>query len=171
MMNFEAQLKLQAYLDGELPEGERRAVESSLAQDADAAALLAELRQTNAALATFEAEIKLPESREFYWSKIEREIRRQEQAARAQARPAWWRWVASWRALVPVGATAALALLLVSLRTNLPGGTTDPGIIAKFADDKAFTYRDQTQGTTLVWLSYAADDKFQGGDSEETIQN
>ena len=62
-MKQELQLKLQAYLDGELPEGEAREVAGLLAQDAEARALLAELKNTRAALAGFEADIKLPESR------------------------------------------------------------------------------------------------------------
>jgi len=169
MMDFEKQLKLQAYLDGELPEGERRAVESSLAQDAEAVALLAELQHTNAALAVFEGEIKLPESREFFWSKIEREIRRQEPAPQREAQPSW---LSGWRRLfVPASAVAALVLLLVSLKSNPSGSGAGTGIVAAFADDKAFTYRDQSQGTTLVWLSYAADDTFQEGNSEEIIQD
>src|SRR6266513_3336151 len=76
-MKQELQLKLQAYLDGELPDGEAREAAGLLAQDAEARALLAELKKTRAALAGFETDIKLPESREFYWSKIEREIQRQ----------------------------------------------------------------------------------------------
>jgi anti-sigma-K factor RskA len=171
MMNWDQQLKLQAYLDGELPEGDRRAVESRLAQDAGAGALLAELRQTNAALAGFESEMKLPETREFFWSKIERDIRRQERTPQREEQPSWLWWVGWRRLLVPAGAVAALAILLVSLWTNLPGGGPGSGIVAAFDDDYAFTYRDQSQGTTLVWLSYAADDKFQEGDFEETIQD
>jgi anti-sigma factor RsiW len=169
MMDYERQLKLQAYLDSELPEGGRRAVESWLAQGAEAKALLAELRQTNAALAGFESEIKLPESREFFWSKIEREIRRQEQAPRAEVEPSWlfaWR-----RFLIPASALAMLAVLLVSLQMSSRGAASASGIVAAFDDESAFTYRDQSQGTTLVWLSYAAEDKFTGEESEETIQD
>ena len=70
-------MRLQAYLDGELPDSEAREAASLLAQDAEARALLAELKNTSAAMAGFELDIKLPESREFYWSKIEREIERQ----------------------------------------------------------------------------------------------
>ena len=77
-MKDEQQLKLQAYLDGELPDSEVRAVADWIAKDAEAAGLLAELKNTRGALAGFEAEIKLPESREFYWSKIAREIERAE---------------------------------------------------------------------------------------------
>jgi anti-sigma factor RsiW len=170
-MTIEQQLKLQAWLDGELPEAERRAVEASLAQDAEGAALLAELRHTNGALAGFEGEVKLPESREFYWSKIEREIQRQEQPRSAAGVPGF-EFLAGWRRfLVPVGAVAALALLLIGSQTVLHNAGPSSGIVAAFVDEHAFTYRDQSQGTTLVWLSYAADDNFQEGDSEDTIQD
>src|SRR6266702_2258506 len=74
MMDYDAQLKLQAYLDGELPEAEARAVATWLARDREAVALLAELRATRKALAGFEAGIRLPESGEFFWSKIQRAI-------------------------------------------------------------------------------------------------
>lgn len=169
MMDFDQQLKLQAHLDGELPEGDRRAVESWLAQDSEAKALLAELRQTNAALTDFESEIKLPESREFFWSKIERAIRRQEQSPREEVQPSWlfaWR-----RFLIPASALAMLAVLLVSLQTSFFGTGSAPSIVAVFDDESAFTYRDQSQGTTLVWLSYAAEDKFTEGEFEDTIQD
>ena len=77
-MTEEQQLKLQAFLDGELPDPEAHEVAAWLARDADATALLGELRNTQKALVDFEPELKVPESREFYWSKIEREIHRLE---------------------------------------------------------------------------------------------
>ena len=79
MMNHEEQLRLQAYLDGELSEKENPEVVAWLAGDQQAVALLAELRQTNDAMSGFEEDIKLPESRDFYWSKIQRQIQAQEQ--------------------------------------------------------------------------------------------
>ena len=77
-MNEETQLRLQAYLDGELPAGEAREMAGWLERDAEARSLLAELENTRGALAGFDSEINLPDIREFYWSKIEREIRRSE---------------------------------------------------------------------------------------------
>src|SRR5689334_16490428 len=110
MMDYDSQLKLQAYFDGELPEAEAREVAAWLARDADAVGLLAELRYTRQAARNFESDIKLPETREFYWSKIRREIGRLEQTepVARDAAPviAWWR-----RFLVPAGAFAALVLI------------------------------------------------------------
>ena len=71
-MDYKVQLKLQAFLDGELPEAEASKVANWIAGDGQASALLEELRHTQEALAGFEAGIRLPESREFFWSKIER---------------------------------------------------------------------------------------------------
>ena len=85
-MDYDAQLKLQAFLDGELPEAEASEVANWLARDREAAALLEELRNTRDALAGFEAGIQLPESREFFWSKVQREIQRLETPA-PRARP------------------------------------------------------------------------------------
>src|SRR5262245_11134807 len=136
MRDFEAQLKLQAYLDGELPEAEAREVAKWLAEDQDAVGLLAELRNTRQALAGFERVMPLPESREFFWSKIEREIARQdsrEGSERAQPRFAGWR-----RLFAPAFALAMLILGGVGLNQHfrwvgganaaeLETASTDPG--------------------------------------------
>jgi len=87
-MDYQEQLKLQAYLDGELPEAEAKAVAELLTKDQQAAALLTELRQTTESLAGFEQSIPLPESREFFWSKVRRGIEAQElRVEAAEARP------------------------------------------------------------------------------------
>ena len=79
MMNRDFQLKLQAYLDGELPPQETEKVIHSLRTDPEALALHEELKLTKSLLQGNELEIKLGESREFYWSKICREIGRDNQ--------------------------------------------------------------------------------------------
>ena len=78
-MEYDAQLKLQAWLDGELPEAEAKEVAKWVAQDPEAALLQGELKNTRQALAAGEKPMQLPESREFFWSKIEREISRTRQ--------------------------------------------------------------------------------------------
>src|SRR5262249_32066473 len=104
-MDYEAQLKLQAHLDGELPDAEAREVSNLLARDREAVALYGELRNTRQALVGHEVGVSLPESREFFWSKIERELRRLERPE-TPVRPApllsaWRKW------LIPAGAFAA----------------------------------------------------------------
>ena len=168
-MNEELSLKLQAYADGELPEREAHEVAGLIAKDADARALLAEFKNTRSALAGYEAEIKLPESREFYWSKIEREIRRLEPSPTPQPEASLF---AVWRRfLVPVGALAALIVLGFLMFPLLQSPPTIASAESEFtlADSEAFTYHDYANGTTLVWLSYPAENEFADTDSEDTL--
>jgi anti-sigma factor RsiW len=156
-MNEELRLKVQAYLDGELPASEAREVAELVVRDAGVRSLHAELKNTRAALKEFEAEIKLPESREFYWSKIQREIKRVEEPESVEE-PVWF---AVWlrRYLAPAGALAALVIAATLAWQQLSPGFSLETETA-FADSDAFTYRDYSKGMTLVWLSYPAENEF-----------
>jgi len=170
-MDHDAQLKLQAWLDGELPEAEAREVADWLARDHEAAALAEELRNTRDVLAGFESDVRLPESREFFWSKIEREIVRQEASAPSAPAPKV-SWVALFRRfLVPASAVAFVAI--VGLLLVRPAGPSGRPMSAEtettLADAGAFTYRDFAAGTTLVWLSYPADNEVAESDSMDTV--
>jgi anti-sigma factor RsiW len=154
MIEYKEQLKLQAYLDGELSEAERRTTAELLARDAEAAALLAELRETRGAVAAYGQELRLPASREFYWSKIQREIERLETRDAAAVPKAAVSWLGLLRrALVPAAAVAVV--LIAGLLVTRPGST--PGTETSIADSGAFTYHDYDAGATLVWLSYPAE--------------
>jgi anti-sigma factor RsiW len=165
-MDYDARLKLQAYLDGELSEGEASKVANWLAQDREAAVLLEELRNTRGALAGFEAGIQFPESREFFWSKVQREIQRLEIPA---SKPAPTLLFGLFRRfLVPA---AALAVVLVGgvvlTWSNGPlGRSATAGIETALTDAGAFTYHDDSVGTTLVWLSYPAENEIADDDDE-----
>jgi anti-sigma factor RsiW len=155
-MNYDSQLKVQAYLDGELPEVEAREIANLLARDREAVALMGELRNTRQALVGSEIGITLPESREFFWSKIEREILRQERQQDAPIRQRPASFLTAWRRfLIPAGALSALALAaFISLNNHSSVSTVETAI----ADPGAFTYHDFSTGTTLVWFSYPAED-------------
>lgn len=170
MNNLERELKLQAYLDGELPAAEAAEVERWLDQDAEMLALSTELRHTKDAFAVGELAVKCPETREFYWSKIARSIEADErQAERAAAvEVPWWR-----KLLVPVGALAAVVVTLATLQmqpqTGEAGGHKKPTELAKELnkainqidsaveveqkDDSmgAITFSDNSEGVTVVW--------------------
>lgn len=168
-MNEELQLKLQAYADDELSERDAREMADLLAKDADARALLGELKNTRTALADYETEIKLPESREFYWSKIERAIRLQEESPVSEPEVSW---IAAWRRfLVPAGALAMLVMLGLLMSPRLHNSSQLATAESEFslADSDAFTYHDYANGTTLVWLSYPAESEFADTDSEDTL--
>ncbi len=168
-MNEELQLKLQAYADGELSPGEAREMADLVARDADARALLTELNNTRGALAVYEPEIRLPESREFYWSKIEREIGRLE--ATGTSRPAASGFMAWRRFLIPAGAVTALVLAAFALFPQLHGSRVTASESSEFtlADSDAFTYNDYANGTTLVWLSYPAEGDFTNIEQDDSL--
>jgi anti-sigma factor RsiW len=153
-MDFQDQLKLQAYLDGELPESESREMANRLARDPDAAALVKELRQTREAMAGFEDTIRLPEARDFYWSKIKREIQRQDSPA-AEIPPPVPLIARLRRLLVPV---AGLALLVIVGIVSIQGPSEETAPLeTALADPGAMIYHDYSAGATFVWLSYPAD--------------
>jgi hypothetical protein len=161
-MDFETQLKIQAYLDSELPEAEARDIASLLARDREALALHNELRNTRKALVGSEIGVELPESRDFFWSKIKREIERLEPAEAAPVSIPWT--VRLRRLLVPL---AGVALLVVAgLFALNPQGQTPAEM--ETSDSGVFTYRNDTAGTTLVWLSYPAESDVINDDDADT---
>jgi hypothetical protein len=165
-MDYEAQLKLQAMLDGELPEAEARQVANWVARDREASALQTELRQTRQALAGQETGVRLPESREFYWSKIKQQIERLEPATVEPVRVPLYARLS--RFLWPAGALAAVvfgAVFLVSHRTG-----AFPEAELATADSGAFTYRDYAAGATLIWLSYPAEENLAKEPSRDTLK-
>ncbi len=166
-MNFDSQLNLQAYLDGELSSREVRRVEAWLAEDQQARLLVAELQNTKTALSGHESETKLPETREFYWHKIENEIQRQSQTHLEPGAPSV---IVSWRKfLIPAAAIAALLVLAVIVANpdRQPSSNLVQNIARHFheyespsEDTRGFTFRDQASGTTVVWITYADDEVF-----------
>jgi anti-sigma factor RsiW len=167
MIEYQKQLKLQSYLDGELPEAEAAEVARWLSEDQEASALLTELRQTTQAMAGFEDGVRLPESREFFWSKIQREIERQEEPA--EERPTTVSWAARLRRfLMPATGLAVIALLATVVSRD--SGSSDSSAETALEDSGAFTYHDYTAGATLVWLSYPADGENADNDDLNSLE-
>jgi anti-sigma factor RsiW len=165
-MKHEVELKLQAWVDGQLPVHEADEVARLIETDAEARAMLTELKHTRSALVGHEDGIKLPESREFYWSKIARDIERQQ--SKPQSAPvAWFHHLR--RLLIPAGAVAAL--LLVGLLAT--PGTAQEGLPYELtdlvADSDAFTYTDEVNGTTLIWFSYPSENELAESDDWDIL--
>src|SRR5687768_6783239 len=112
-MNRETQLQVQAYLDNELSPGEARNISKLISSDAEARDLFGELKSTREALVANEPLPSLPESREFYWSKIQRAIERaertNERVTPSASRP-WWL-----RIMAPIAGAVALFAVLLSV--------------------------------------------------------
>jgi len=159
-MNTE--LKLQALVDGELDAREAREVEALLAQDAQSAALMQELNWTKSALVGNDAELALPETREFFWSKVERAIAIEEkQAAAAPAERAWWL-----KLLYPATGLAAM----VAVMFVVSGGRTTDGADSESVteDVNAVSFRSESEKMSVV---YVADENGNFSPVSEEVKN
>lgn len=159
-MNTE--LKLQALLDGELDARDVREVEALLTQDAQSAALMQELKWTKGALVGNDAEVALPETREFFWSKVERTIAIEEkQAAAAPAERAWWL-----KLLYPATGLAAM----VAVMFVVSGGRTTDGADSESVteDVNAVSFRSESEQMSVV---YVADENGNFSPVSEEVKN
>ena len=161
-MNQELELQLQAYADGELSAGEASKVGLLLTHDVPAQELLRELTFTKQALRGNELEVKLPEGRDFYWSTIAREIARQDRAVAPVPAASWWR--SSFKYLAPLGGLAAVCLLVVlSGSKENAGETSQAAVIESLSPDMVTsTFRSQSDGMKVIWLSEKVDEQVTG---------
>jgi anti-sigma factor RsiW len=147
-MKQDLQLKVQAWLDGELPDGEARRIAAWVAGDAEASALAAELGCIKEAMLRNEAPAALGESREFYWSKIERQIQRETSFRRTEGTS----WYARWRRyLAPAVGVAALACFSV-IAVKQAGTPAYDEISSTIDGMEAVTFHDTSSQATIVWL-------------------
>jgi hypothetical protein len=156
-MNDEKYLELQSWVDGELPAADAARVAAWVSADADAAALATELRQTRGILAGNEPELSVPESREFYWSKIQRAIEREEAAAAAQAVPAGLPWTLAFRRLlVPLSGFALVALVTLfssGILRNHPGDLGQFIEVENLSEDvDSMSYKSQSENMFVVYV-------------------
>jgi anti-sigma factor RsiW len=150
-MNTESELRLQAYLDNEVSSSEARQIASWIARDAEAKALCEELQATKSLLAAEnEQPVVVPESRDFYWSKIKREIERTEQEPAVKYTPKPW-WM---RLLAPAAGAALLAVFVFTSVSPNPHRTAAHQERSDL-ENGTLTFRAGTEkdGMTLVWIS------------------
>lgn len=158
-MNRETQLKLQAWMDGELPESEARQMEDHVGGSQEAGALVAELRMTQGFLVGNETERTVPESRDFYWSKIRREIERQEvEATPAPAASSGSLWAGLRRFMAPLSGFALVMLVaFVSVKFLNPASVEDAASqlveVENLSEDMgSISYRSQADNMFVVYL-------------------
>jgi len=148
-MNTESKLRLQAYLDNEVSSSEAREIASWIARDAEAKALYEELAATKSLLAPEnELPVAVPDSQDFYWSKIQRAIEHAEREPAPKYSPRPW-WV---RLLAPV---AGAALLAIFVFTSI---STNPQLSAVHQErsdleNGTITFHSKDNSMTLVWIS------------------
>jgi hypothetical protein len=112
-MKHEDKLRIQAWMDGELAPKEAARIATLIEQNPEALALSEELRVVENALHLGEKPAILDDSRDFYWSQIERQIDAEEPLPEPYAAPVLasgnlLRW------MVPVGSLGAIVLLMIN---------------------------------------------------------
>ena len=163
-MNVDVGIELQAYLDGELTGREAREIAALIENDAQARALFGELQQTKSFLAGNEPEIRLPESREFYWSKIERQIERLE-ATPSSATPAWILFVRRHLAALSGVTVAAALVIFAAFQANIISPSLLEEIDNPLDEVGTFSFRSESQKMTLVWISNPFASEEESGDA------
>ncbi|MFM8471329.1 MAG: anti-sigma factor family protein [Limisphaerales bacterium] len=160
-MNTE--LKLQALVDGELDAREVREVEALLARDAQCAALAQELKWTKGALLGNDAALALPETREFFWSKVERSIAFKEEnaAVAAPAERTWWL-----KLLYPATALAAMVAVVFVISGGRPTDGADSENVPE--DLNAVSFRSESEKMSVV---YVADENGNFSPVSEEVKN
>lgn len=154
-MKQDREIRIQAFLDGELSKSEAAEVQELLARDSKAQALLDELTQTRSVLRQNEPELKLPETREFYWSQIQRRI---ESAGRVEAAGAKLGfWLAWRRVFAPFAAVAAVAMLAVfSMKhfdMSLDSANSHLAEIENLSEhSSSLSFRSQSENMFVVWV-------------------
>jgi anti-sigma factor RsiW len=156
-MNHDSQLKLQAYVDGELSPRQTHRVEAWLAEDSEARQLVAELRTVKQALAGNEPEVQFAGSRDFYWSGIQRRIEASERAVTAASDGPVWASAAFWRRwLTPIASVAVVvAVAIGTARFFVPEESFSH--IAEVEDvaeeTSSFSFRSPSENMFVVWVS------------------
>ncbi len=155
MITKETALQIQALVDGELTSQEAAEVRRQLSSDPVSLALHDELVLTRQVVRENEATAAVPESRDFYWSKIARGIEAQERLAPvAPRRPSLLQLLARW--VVPAAAVIALTLFLASRTTSgihLFARHSANEVETQLEDTSLFDFHDPKTGMTVVWLA------------------
>lgn len=163
-MNETEQLKLQAYLDGELTGRERDEVAELLDKRDDARELLAELQHTRAAIRGNEPARRLDCSREFYWSRLERELAGSVQEDGPAPAVNLLHWLRGHlRTVVGTGMAVALLALTLTLFSAGPAAAESEWEVLH-PQTGMVSLRDYQSGITVVMLYDRTTPGFTSGD-------
>jgi hypothetical protein len=157
MMNRETQFKLQAYVDNQLGPRESEECTAWLANDLAARALCSELIGIKQMLKGNEPQFKVPESREFYWSRIQKAIEREQAPTNSNSLIAafvakyrnWLRFVAPATGFAVLLVTAISVAHLAQLPSSI-GYLHE--IEVPIEDTSTISFHSQSAGMTVVWV-------------------
>ncbi|MCP5518182.1 MAG: hypothetical protein H7A45_13090 [Verrucomicrobiales bacterium] len=150
-MNHDARLKLQAFLDGQLPPGEASAMQRLIETDPEARTFRADWTAMKRLLAVGEPVVEVPASREQYWHEIARQL----EAAIPPPRSSRASWGLPWwlRVLAPVTAgVAVIAALILSLPAKPDASGSYAEVESPLNDVGAMIFRSESERMTVVWV-------------------
>jgi len=151
-MKIESCLEIQAYLDGELDPGRKAAIATLCQQDPETRSLYDALKSLRETVRENEPEHRLTDSREFYWSQVQRRIAAEERKNAQPVDPqfAWSRLI---RWLVPVGGLAAVALGFTLSEQPIPVVSTFASFASAPQAVTSVEYRSDIDGVTVHWIN------------------
>jgi hypothetical protein len=160
-MKVETELKLLAYADGELPAAEMEEIELLLKENNAAADLLAEFQWSRACISGADCDLKVPESREFYWSKVSRAIelsdRELERTSAGVRQAPWWQ-----RVVMPLAGLAAVALVFNAnigkqgtdgVDMGAAGGSITTASEPVWEDANVYEFYDEKEKMSVIWVT------------------
>lgn len=150
-MSENEQLKLQAYLDGELPAKERGEVARRLDTSGEARALLAELQHARGAVRGNELKRTLDCTRELYWNGIAQAIEAAEARRERSREHGVFGWLRHHLAQI-AGAAAGIALVAFTFTMTTKPSEPDSTWEVLDPDTAMVNYRDFENGITVVML-------------------
>lgn len=150
-MKDDLELKLQAYVDGELSGDDARDIEKRLAEDSESRLLVNNLQGLRGILKANQPEVPLPVAGTFFWSQIERQIAaRPSHSIHHILNRLWLRW------LFPAGLTALLAIGFLQFSNNNAGRMMADEIETSLEDATFISFRSQSDGFSVVWVDTQA---------------
>ena len=158
-------LKLQAWLDGQMPAHEAAQVADWVETDPEARELVEELQRVKVLLQVGEKPLKVEDSREFYWEQIALRIDATdvvEPETEAVVSTAWMEWCRQW--LVPVGGLAAIVVMIATVGTQ-------PGIVQPTGEVDANTQNLQPVGPPFLAPSGQAEPDVSNSEGEVSAED
>ena len=159
MIDTDKALRLQAWLDGELEPEAAREMGAWVSQDEEARAMAEELRAVHQLLRTHEPLHPVPESRDFYWSGIQRAIASSPAEERVSVAEVWADWWRRWRRGFTL-ATAVAVVALVVARLALPAerdlylATGHEIDTSEASEGSSISFRSESARMTVVWVEF-----------------
>ena len=159
MKENEIELKIQALVDGELTESEAEQIRECMGNDVRFQILYAQLIQTKDLISKHEMPRILPESGDFYWTKIAQEIGGVEPANQVSNNSLVIKWL--FRRLAPLLGIAAIVLLITLQQPSMLDldieFESDHELELVDDDIEVMTFNSFDDSMSIVWLDYSMD--------------